>query len=97
MTTVSEGYFLHTVPAEWTDDPTSTRNLAASKAYRLLSESSGNLVYSEFGTRRRRSYRVQKQVLEGSREGEEKYWKEVGGRQGKPGGLSGTSNVSTKF
>lgn len=95
--TVSEGYFLHTVPLEWTHSPTDTRELAASKAYRLLRESTGTVGYSEFGTRRRRSYKVQKEVLEGLREGEGRYWAEVGGRGEKRGGLGGTSNVSRLF
>jgi hypothetical protein len=37
---------------------------------------------------------VQKEVIEGLRESEERYWNEVGGRGGKKGGLVGTSNVS---
>lgn len=95
--TVSEGYFLHIVSHQWHSSPVQTRELASQKAYRLLSESSGNLAFSEFGTRRRRSYEVQKEVIEGLRMGEERYWNEVGGRGGKKGGLVGTSNVSRVF
>jgi len=91
---VSEAYFRHTVPDEWTFSPTDVRQKAADKAYTLLSRSNGNLVFSEFGTRRRRSWEVQKLVLEGLMEGEKRYWAEVGGRHGKKGGLIGTSNVS---
>jgi hypothetical protein len=40
---------------------------------------------------------VQKEVIEGLREGEERYWNEMGGRGGKKGGLVGTSNVSRIF
>lgn len=40
---------------------------------------------------------MQKDVIEGLREGEERYWDEVGGRGGKKGGLVGTSNVSRVF
>jgi len=91
---VSEAYFSHTVPNEWTFSPTDVRQKAADKAYTLLSRSNGNLVFSEFGTRRRRSWEVQKLVLEGLMEGEKRFWAEVGGRNGKKGGLIGTSNVS---
>jgi hypothetical protein len=91
---VSEAYFLHTVPHEWTFSGPRIRSRASDKAYRLLQESQGNLLFSEFGTRRRRSWETQKEVIQGLKEGEERFWKDVGGRQGKKGGLVGTSNVS---
>lgn len=82
-------------------DRLSTTALAKRKAETLLTESAGNLLFSEFGTRRRRSYRIHEAVVKGLIEGD-KYWattddgnrvlSENGGK--KSGGLAGTSNVS---
>jgi nicotinate phosphoribosyltransferase len=66
-----------------------------------LTESAGNILFSEFGTRRRRSYMVHDAVIKGLIEGDKewattedgkKILAENGGK--KSGGLAGTSNVS---
>jgi nicotinate phosphoribosyltransferase len=61
--------------------------LARQKAERLLSNS---VVFSEFGTRRRRSYKNQEIVIRGL----VKAGKELGGKEGN-GKLAGTSNVNS--
>ena len=65
---------------------------AKGKSLALLSPPSPihPLLYSEFGTRRRRSFQAQDLVMRGLIEGHEE-WK---ARGGEIGGLSGTSNVS---
>lgn len=65
---------------------------AKEKAIALLSPSAPTTpaAFSEFGTRRRRSFEVQDLVMRGLMDGHE----EVKRRGGKHGALTGTSNVS---
>ncbi|KAL7409003.1 Quinolinate phosphoribosyl transferase [Mrakia frigida] len=83
MAILSESYFQH-VDTNWSIDQ--TFNLAKQKSLSLLSL---GVVFSEFGTRRRRSSAVHKLVLEGLIAGEKEYLAS-GGKGGK---LNGTSNV----
>ncbi len=74
----------------------STTDKAKRKALRLLSAHTASagcqppLLFSEFGTRRRRSYKIQETVLRGLIKGDQEYKR---GQQA-GGGLAGTSNVS---
>ncbi|WVR06246.1 nicotinate phosphoribosyltransferase [Kwoniella sp. DSM 27419] len=88
MSILSEGYFKF-VDTDWNLE--GQIELAKSKALDLLSPPSptSSLVFSEFGTRRRRSFQVQDLVMQGLIAGQ-KEWKAKGG-QGV--GLAGTSNV----
>jgi nicotinate phosphoribosyltransferase len=64
---------------------------AKGKAKAMLAPSFGSsLTFSEFGTRRRRSFEVQDLVMQGLLEGFQE-WKNAGGQGGS---LMGTSNVS---
>lgn len=68
-----------------------TTELAKKKAKELLSPPEGvnPIVFSEFGTRRRRSFAVHDTVMRGLMEG----WKEWKAEGGTGGALAGTSNV----
>ncbi|KAJ9108564.1 hypothetical protein QFC19_002280 [Naganishia cerealis] len=99
MSILSEGYFKFD-DKDWNEDYEEVESLAKKKTFRLLTESSGNLLFSEFGTRRRRSYRVHEAVIKGLILGDKEWANtddgkrvvaENGGR--KQGGLAGTSNV----
>lgn len=80
---------------------TSPSALAKEKTFRLMIQSQGNILFSEFGTRRRRSYKVHEAVLKGLVAGDREW---AGSEDGKKalglkntppaGGLAGTSNVS---
>ncbi|OCF62361.1 nicotinate phosphoribosyltransferase [Kwoniella mangroviensis CBS 10435] len=88
MSILSEGYFKY-VDTDWNYD--GQFELAKRKAIDLLSPPSGvsPLIFSEFGTRRRRSFRAQDTVIRGLIAGYEG-WKSNGGKGGL---LAGTSNV----
>lgn len=81
---VSEGYFKF-ANTDWTHDGQEEK--AKEKGRRLLQN---ECLFSEFGTRRRRSYYTQELVLKGLVEAQEEYEKEHPGGKGK---LTGTSNV----
>ena len=79
----------------------SASELAKQKALALLTESAGNILFSEFGTRRRRSYRIHEAVIKGLIKGDNEWAKTEAGKRilaenggKKSGGLAGTSNVS---
>lgn len=82
LSLVSEAYF-RCVDTDWTHD--AQRDRAKRKAQRLVEN---GCVFSEFGSRRRRDYRTQDEVLQGLIEGARRA-KENGGN----GELAGTSNV----
>lgn len=101
---MSEGYFKF-VDADWNYDgqqgwlflnAIGGSDLQAEKAKRKALEllqppqPTGPLLFSEFGTRRRRSFKAHDLVIRGLIEGQ-KEWK---GNGGQGGGLAGTSNVS---
>ncbi|KAK4686257.1 nicotinate phosphoribosyltransferase, partial [Tremellales sp. Uapishka_1] len=89
MSIISEGYFKYT-DTDWKLDDIVSRR-AKRKAHLLLSPPNGitPLAFSEFGTRRRRSFHVQDLVVKSLVEGWQE-WKKGGGTGG---GLVGTSNV----
>ncbi|CED82607.1 nicotinate phosphoribosyltransferase [Phaffia rhodozyma] len=84
MALLSEAFFLHT-DTDWTID--SAKDNAKSKAASLLAH---GIAFSEFGTRRRRSYEVHDLVLRGLLEGQSDA--KSNGYSG-AGRLAGTSNV----
>ncbi|WVQ96831.1 nicotinate phosphoribosyltransferase [Kwoniella sp. CBS 9459] len=88
MSILSEGYFKF-VDTDWNMD--GQLDLAKRKAFDLLSPPSPTspLIFSEFGTRRRRSFQTQDTVIRGLVAGF-KEWKQAGGDGGL---LAGTSNV----
>ncbi|WWC62434.1 nicotinate phosphoribosyltransferase [Kwoniella dejecticola CBS 10117] len=88
MSILSEGYF-NFVDTDW--DHEGQFELAKQKALALFSPPSPTtpLIFSEFGTRRRRSFRTQDTVIRGLIAGFEEY-KAKGGNGGL---LAGTSNV----
>ncbi|WWD18363.1 nicotinate phosphoribosyltransferase [Kwoniella shandongensis] len=88
MSILSEGYFKF-VDTDWNLDGQLER--AKQKALDLLSPPKpiNPLAFSEFGTRRRRSFQTQDIIVRGLIAGHEE-WKAAGGTGG---GLSGTSNV----
>ncbi|CAK9785029.1 putative nicotinate phosphoribosyltransferase [Cutaneotrichosporon oleaginosum] len=87
MAIISEGYFKF-VDVDWSAE--GQFELAKAKALALLSPPAGvtPLVFSEFGTRRRRSFAVHDEVMRGLIAGAEEHAAAGGG-----GALSGTSNV----
>ncbi|GFZ45330.1 NAPRTase [Saitozyma sp. JCM 24511] len=88
MSIMSEGYFKF-VDTDWNLDGQVEK--AKQKALHMLSPPNGitPLIFSEFGTRRRRSFHVQDLVMRGLVEGYEEY--KASGAKG--GVLAGTSNV----
>ncbi|WVQ81744.1 nicotinate phosphoribosyltransferase [Cryptococcus sp. DSM 104549] len=88
MAILSEGYFKF-VDTDWNYD--GQLELAKKKALDLLRPPAPitSLAFSEFGTRRRRSFQTQDIIIRGLIEGFEEY--KAGG--GKTGLLAGTSNV----
>lgn len=76
----------------WPVEAHLTPDLAKEKALQLLNSPEGvsPIAFSEFGTRRRRSFYAHDVVMRGLIEGFEEYKK----NGGKGGVLSGTSNVS---
>ncbi|KAK8858476.1 nicotinate phosphoribosyltransferase [Kwoniella newhampshirensis] len=88
MSILSEGYFKF-VDTDWNLDGQLER--AKQKAFDLLSppKPTSSILFSEFGTRRRRSFQTQDIIMRGLIAGHEE-WKAAGGTGG---GLSGTSNV----
>ncbi|WWC70640.1 nicotinate phosphoribosyltransferase [Kwoniella pini CBS 10737] len=88
MSILSEGYFKF-VDTDWNDD--SQFELAKQKALDVFSPPSPTtpLIFSEFGTRRRRSFKTQDTVIRGLIAG----FQEYKANGGKGGLLAGTSNV----
>ncbi|KAL1412964.1 nicotinate phosphoribosyltransferase [Vanrija albida] len=88
MAIISEGYFKF-VDTDWSTD--GQYELAKQKAHALLSPPAPvkSLIFSEFGTRRRRSFAVHDLVMRGLIAGHDE-WKAAGGQGG---ALTGTSNV----
>jgi nicotinate phosphoribosyltransferase len=87
MSIISETYFTD-MDTQWT--LRGQRALARSKARQMIS---AGIKFSEFGSRRRRSFATHKMVIEGLLQGEKDVLtKNIGGSQGS-GKLVGTSNV----
>lgn len=75
--------------------------LAKEKTFRLMTHSQGSLLFSEFGTRRRRSHKVHEAVIKGLIAGDREWASSEDGKKvlslkqtPAAGGLAGTSNVS---
>jgi nicotinate phosphoribosyltransferase len=75
--------------------------LAKEKTFRLMTRSQGSLLFSEFGTRRRRSHKVHEAVIKGLIAGDREWASSEDGKKvlslkktPAAGGLAGTSNVS---
>ncbi|KAJ9107669.1 hypothetical protein QFC21_001129 [Naganishia friedmannii] len=99
MSILSEGYFKFD-DTDWKDDLEAVETLAKEKTFRLMIQSQGSILFSEFGTRRRRSYKVHEAVIKGLIAGDREWASSEDGKRAlslkktpAAGGLAGTSNV----
>ncbi|KAJ9115926.1 hypothetical protein QFC22_005069 [Naganishia vaughanmartiniae] len=99
MSILSEGYFKFD-DTDWKDDLEAVEKLAKEKTFRLMTHSQGSLLFSEFGTRRRRSYKVHEAVIKGLIAGDREWVSSEDGKRAlslkkmaAASGLAGTSNV----